>query len=207
MSDEEYDEGEDAEEVEVEEAEDVEEAEVEEDVEVDEDMGLIPDGLDEFAAGTDDDESDDEPDGVAISEAADLSAGAAVLESETAPRIEAISDSNTAAPASKPSRRNNEGVYSIIPESSRRTSNMLQKPETAFLISLRTVEISNGSHIFTDIKGLTAPEEIAKKELFDRQCPLKLVRVIGNNMTIDGVYYPGICKEFWDPKKMTLPHI
>ena len=81
----------------------------------------------------------------------------------------------------------------IVQNDERITSNILQRYEIAQIIAGRARQIEKNTRVFTDCSGLTDPIEMAKKELYDRKCPLFIHRYVGEG------YY-----EEWDPKVMTL---
>ena len=84
----------------------------------------------------------------------------------------------------------------IVNDEDRITSDVLSKYELIELISIRATQISKGNRVFTDIAGLRDPISMAKKEIFDNQCPLLVKRHIGNNMY-----------EVWNPNEMSKPKI
>ena len=51
--------------------------------------------------------------------------------------------------------------------------------EFSEIIGIRTQQIEKGSPVFTDVSELHTPYDMAIKELFDRQCPLKIIRKTG----------------------------
>ena len=51
--------------------------------------------------------------------------------------------------------------------------------EFSEVIGIRTLQIEKGSVVFTDVSELHDPYDMAMKELFDRQCPLKIIRKTG----------------------------
>ena len=92
----------------------------------------------------------------------------------------------------------------IIPDEERVTTNVLQRAEAARLISIRAKQISEYStnYLVNPQKGqLYDPQEIAKRELFERRIPLLLRRHVGR--TPDG----DIIVEQWNPREMTLPQL
>lgn len=91
----------------------------------------------------------------------------------------------------------NDLVY-IVPSNERITSEKLSEYEIAEIINVRAVNISNGGVIYTDIKNLSDPIEMAKKELIDRKCPLYVKRQIGTNEK--GVIFI----EKWSPNEMSF---
>lgn len=84
----------------------------------------------------------------------------------------------------------------IIADEDRVTSDVLSKYEIVELINIRATQISKGNRPFTDVKGLRNPNDMAKKEIFDNQCPLLIKRHIGNNKY-----------EIWNPNEMSKPKI
>jgi len=91
----------------------------------------------------------------------------------------------------------NDLVY-VVPSNERTTSEKLSEYEVAELINVRAVNISNGGTIYTDVKNLIDPIEMAKKELIDRRCPLYIKRQIGCNER--GVLFI----EKWSPNEMSF---
>lgn len=84
----------------------------------------------------------------------------------------------------------------MVNDEDRTTSDVLSKYEIIELISIRATQISKGNRVFTDITGLRDPISMAKKEIYDNQCPLLVKRHIGNNMY-----------EVWNPNEMSKPKI
>ena len=84
----------------------------------------------------------------------------------------------------------------IVNSDEKKTSNILTTYELVELMNIRGTHISNGSYVFTDVRGLTNPIEMAKKEIMDNMCPLYIKRYIGL-----GRY------ELWSPNIMSKPKI
>lgn len=67
-----------------------------------------------------------------------------------------------------------------IPDTERKTANILTKYERTRLISTRVVLLENGSAPLVDTTNLTSNLEIAEKELNERKIPLTVIRNVGN---------------------------
>ena len=67
----------------------------------------------------------------------------------------------------------------ITPRELRITSDIMTLFEYSEIIGIRSLQIEKGSPIFTDAGTLTSPSDIAMKELFDRKCPLMVIRSTG----------------------------
>ena len=65
----------------------------------------------------------------------------------------------------------------IVKNDERRTSEFLTKFEFTEVVSQRAKHIESGSMIFTDYENLSDPISIAKKEIFDKKCPLSIIRM------------------------------
>lgn len=76
----------------------------------------------------------------------------------------------------------------------RRTSNYMTKFEYTEIIANRAKQIQQGGPVFTDIGNITDTIEIAKKELYDRKCPLCVERMLND--------YIG---EIWSANELILP--
>ena len=91
---------------------------------------------------------------------------------------------------------NDSKIQYILKSDDRITSNILTIYEIIELIGVRATQISQGSPIFTDVKNITNPSDMAKKEIFDNKCPLYIKRNIGLDKY-----------ELWDPNTMIKPKI
>jgi DNA-directed RNA polymerase subunit K/omega len=89
---------------------------------------------------------------------------------------------------------NDSKIQYIVNSEDRITSNIITIYEITELIGIRSTQISQGSPIFTDVKNLTNPIEMAKKEILDNKCPLYIKRHIGLDKY-----------ELWDPNTMIKP--
>jgi len=89
----------------------------------------------------------------------------------------------------------------IIPDSSRTTSDVIQKQEITEAIGVRASQIEGGSPVFTDVVGLTDPIQMAWKEFRDRKNPLILERVVAE-FPSEYTYHV----EHWRVREMTFPH-
>ena len=61
----------------------------------------------------------------------------------------------------------------------RLTSDIMTMFEFSEVIGIRTLQIEKGSPVFTDVTDIHIPYDMAIKELFDRKCPLKIIRKTG----------------------------
>ena len=64
----------------------------------------------------------------------------------------------------------------VVPDEKRITSNIMTIFEYSEVIGIRTLQIENGSTVFTTTDSLVEPRDMAIKELFDRKSPLKIIR-------------------------------
>lgn len=94
---------------------------------------------------------------------------------------------------------NRHHVVVVVPEDERVTDCRLQRGEMALVVAVRASQIAKGSAVFTDVGGLRDPVEMAKKELYDRQCPLVLRRAVGATPAGEPVV------EDWCVRTMVLP--
>jgi len=124
----------------------------------------------------DDEESDEEAEGDEDAEAPPERARV-----EDARRVERKGVRSVIAAASEPQY----GVFE--PRDKMRTSDMISRTEMTAAIARRAEMISEGSPIFIDAKGLTNPQDIARKEFLARRNPLSLLRQVG--MTAKGPIY------------------
>lgn len=69
-------------------------------------------------------------------------------------------------------------IKTIAPDD-RMTSNIMTLYEFSEIIGIRTLQIEKGSPIFTDVEDLFDAYDMAIKELFDRKCPLMVIRKTG----------------------------
>lgn len=96
----------------------------------------------------------------------------------------------------------------IIPNDQRKTSNILQKSEVANILAMRAIQISkyytNFAPSINEMRGTQnralTPIDIAKKELYTKNCPFYLNRIVH---TIGRIQYI----ERWDVREMIIPHI
>jgi len=90
-------------------------------------------------------------------------------------------------------------IIRILPDDKRQTSEMIQIPEMTEAIGIRISQIEHGAPCFAkDTTGLTSPIDMARKEFFERQSPLKLQRQLGEKSGISLV-------EEWKVREMTFP--
>lgn len=91
---------------------------------------------------------------------------------------------------------NDSKIQYIVKSDDRVTSNILTEYEIVELIGIRATQIAQGSPVFTDVKNISYPDEMAKKEIYDNRCPLYIQRYIGLDRY-----------ELWDPNTMVKPKI
>ncbi len=83
----------------------------------------------------------------------------------------------------------------IISDNKRITSNILTSYEYASILGIRAVQIEQHPQIvFVEIGDLRDPVLIAKKEIWARKCPLKIIRKLNESV-----------QEHWSPNEMILP--
>lgn len=83
----------------------------------------------------------------------------------------------------------------IISDNKRITSNILTSYEYASILGIRSVQIEqNPQIVFVEIGDLRDPVLIAKKEIWARKCPLKIIRKLNETN-----------QEHWSPNEMILP--
>jgi DNA-directed RNA polymerase subunit K/omega len=70
-------------------------------------------------------------------------------------------------------------TITVVPDNMRLTSDIMTMFEFSEITGIRTLQIEKGSPVFTDVSDLHTPYDMAIKELFDRQCPLKVIRKTG----------------------------
>jgi DNA-directed RNA polymerase subunit K/omega len=118
--------------------------------------------------------------------------------SEASARVKHISQSKPKVdPIVKLS--NSHRAIIIVPDGDRITSNILQKSEAARIIAIRAKQIESSPVVFVEATGISDSVERAKKELYARQCPLRLRRVVGR-----GSAGEVICED-WNTREMVLP--
>lgn len=86
----------------------------------------------------------------------------------------------------------------IIPDEQRMTSQIMTLEEFTEAVGIRATQIERGAPVFTDVSGYSDPIEMAKKEIFDGRCPLKLVREMKQLENARWV-------EVWKINDMTIP--
>lgn len=133
--------------------------------------------------GIDGEEIKQEPQGDALDEDSD--------EDDGVEHDESIQDSNDTIDTKTSSAYFKE-LY-VVPDNQRVTSEIMSIYEFSEVIGIRTTQISEGNTVFTDVKNITDHREMALKELFDRKCPLKIRRKIGNRV------------EIWSCNEMSVP--
>jgi len=157
--------------------------------EVEDETGL---GLDEDAAGTDDEEEELPED--AVPEAED--------EEPTEPGA-ASAKASPQGPKVDPILRmsNKPCAVRVVPPDERITDNRLHKSEAAFVIAMRAKQIAKYGKSFVEAPGLYDPVAIAFKELFERRTPLTLRRQVGTGPTGDTIV------EEWNVREMSYPDL
>lgn len=81
----------------------------------------------------------------------------------------------------------------IITGDNRRTSNIMTLTVYCSIISVRAAHIASGAPIFIDVGSLTKPDLIAREEIRQGKCPLKIRVPLGDAF------------EEWKINEMTLP--
>jgi DNA-directed RNA polymerase I, II, and III subunit RPABC2 len=82
----------------------------------------------------------------------------------------------------------------VVPDDKRITSEIMTKAEYTRVISERAKQIENGSPIFTDYGTETNLINIAKKEIQEKKCPMKITRYITPHI-----------KEIWRVNECIIP--
>ena len=70
----------------------------------------------------------------------------------------------------------------FLPAAKRVTSNRITNFELTRVISIRAKQIEADNVVFTDVTGLTDPIQMATKEVYDRKCPLSVVRNLNSRV-------------------------
>lgn len=70
-------------------------------------------------------------------------------------------------------------VIKVVAPDDRMTSDIMTLYEFSEIIGIRSLQIEKGSPVFTDTLTLDNAYDMAIKELFDRKCPLKIIRKTG----------------------------
>lgn len=156
-----------------------------EDASVEADTG----GLEEDAAGTDDDEDADE--------AADEAAEDDYAEPAEGPSPKARPDRQRTDPILRMS--NNPRTVRVVAPEDRVTDNRLHKPEAALVLAMRAQQIAKYATMFTDGGALNDSFALAYKELYDRRCPFILRRPVGTGAGGEQIV------EEWVVREMVLP--
>lgn len=157
-------------------------AEVEPEVDEDADEEV---GLDEDAAGTDDEDEGDDGAGDEEAEPVEPVTQKARPERQKVDPILRMS--------------NKPRLVRVVKPEDRVTDNRLHKTEAAQIIAMRAQQIAKYGTHFTDGGSLHDPVMIAFKELLDRRCPLTLRRHIGTGPSGEPIV------EEWVVRTMTLP--
>jgi DNA-directed RNA polymerase subunit K/omega len=87
-----------------------------------------------------------------------------------------------------------------VPDDERETSNVLSVTELAGVIAIRAAQISKDGQYYVDLEGEYKPEAIARKEVYERRCLLKVSRLVGQTSKTSTY-------ELWDVNEMILPNI
>lgn len=82
----------------------------------------------------------------------------------------------------------------VTPRDKRVTSNVMTMAEYAEVIGTRMTQIENGAPPYIEKRDFASIEELAKYELFNRRCPLKIQRMITPNI-----------QEQWSCREMAFP--
>jgi len=83
----------------------------------------------------------------------------------------------------------------IVPNKSRKTSEVITKFEFTDVVSNRAKQIEDGSKIFVDIKNESNPIKMAEMEIRMKSCPLSIRRMISGNIA-----------EIWEVNEMIIPY-
>lgn len=166
-------------------------AEGEAETDVDADADEEP-GLDEEAAGSDEEDEEGEED----AEGAEAEAEEA-LPGEPGGGLKAQPQRTRVDPILRAS--NKPRTVIIVPDDERVTDHRLHKSEAAQIIAIRAKEIATFATSFVDAPHLHDPVALAFKELYDRRTPLKWRRQVG--MTPAGE----LIVEEWNVREMALP--
>jgi DNA-directed RNA polymerase subunit K/omega len=92
-----------------------------------------------------------------------------------------------------------ETVTIYVHPEDRITSEIMTKFEFAEIKSISAKQIEDGRQPFTEIGDMSDPIEIATKEIYDKQCPLSIVRA----RTSDGIT---TIAELWQVNEMGVPY-
>ena len=82
----------------------------------------------------------------------------------------------------------------VVSRGMRKTSEIMSLFEFSEVIGTRISQIENGAPVYTDVTGLRDVKDMAMKELFDRKCPLKIIRRTGK-----------FSQEVWSANEMGYP--
>jgi DNA-directed RNA polymerase subunit K/omega len=85
-------------------------------------------------------------------------------------------------------------TINVVPDNKRMTSDIMTMFEFSEVVGIRMQQIAEGGQVFTDTANLVDPHDMAIKELFDRKCPLKIIRKL-NKFT----------QEEWKVNEMGFP--
>lgn len=80
----------------------------------------------------------------------------------------------------------------IIPDDERYTSDFMTLYEFTSVLGIRTQQISKDGQSYIESNDMT-PKETAIKELYEKKCPLKIRRVVGDRV------------EIWGCNELTIP--
>jgi DNA-directed RNA polymerase subunit K/omega len=73
-------------------------------------------------------------------------------------------------------------TITIIHDTNRITSDCMTKFEYTEVVSVRAANIQMGGVCFTDVSNIDDPILKAKKEIYDKKCPLSILRMIKENV-------------------------
>lgn len=85
------------------------------------------------------------------------------------------------------------GKLRIVKPEDRQTSSYITKFELASVIGIRAQHIDSGAPPFVEFADLVKIEDIALREIYQKKCPLSVIRRVGNKY------------EIWSVNEMVLP--
>lgn len=154
-------------------------------------------GLDEDAAGSEDEESAEEPGEHAGDD--EPPEAPAPEPAGPGPAHRAHPQRARADPLLRASNRH--VVVKVVPPEERITDNRLHKSEAAYLLSMRAAQIAKDRTCFVDTGDMRDPGAMAYAELYARRCPLVLRRQVGTGPGGEPIV------EDWNVREMALPPI
>ena len=84
-------------------------------------------------------------------------------------------------------------INKVIASSARETSDIMTFEEFVAVLGRRASMIAQGSRVMVSTDGMDDVREIAKKEIFNKRCPLIIIRKYGNK------------EEIWRVSEMGVP--